>query len=63
MFTVCLSGEGRFLAELQMPLVPRIGERISYEGLWRVLDVTWELHDAETVAQIDLEKIMGPAKH
>ena len=62
MFTVCLTGEGRFLAELKMPLVPRIGERISYEGLWRVLDVTWELHDGETAAQVDLEKIMGPAK-
>lgn len=62
MFTVCLTGEGRFLAQLEMALVPRVGERISYEGLWRVLDVTWELHDAETVAQVDLQKIMGPAK-
>ena len=62
MFTVCFSGEGRFVAELQLPAVPRIGERVSYKGLWRVLEVTWELHDGETVAQVNLEKIMGPAK-
>jgi len=62
MITVCLTGDGRFLAELTMPAVPRIGERISYEGLWRVLDVTWEQQDDGTTAQVEVEKIMGPAK-
>lgn len=63
MVTVCLTGDGRFLAELQLGFVPRVGERISYKGLWRVTEVTWELHDDDTVAQVALEQIMGPAKH
>ena len=63
MVTVCLTGDGRFLAEVKLGSVPRVGERISYEGLWRVTEVTWELQDDETVAQVALELIMAPAKH
>ena len=60
MITV-FTGSDRFLAEMDVPSVPRIGERVVLDGLWRVADVTWELKDGEAVAQVNLRPIKTAA--
>jgi hypothetical protein len=55
------SGGGRFLAELNLPAVPRVGERVVLDGLWIVVDVTWELKDGGSLAQVSLEQTMPAA--
>jgi hypothetical protein len=60
MITV-FTGGGRFLAELDLPAVPRAGERVVLDGLWIVVDVTWELKDGGSTAQVSLEQTMPAA--
>jgi hypothetical protein len=65
MVTIIFSGNGQFLAQMTLPTVPRIGERVVLDdpsGLWNVAQVTWEVHGSEVVAQVEMAKMLEWAK-